>query len=231
LAVAFFWINEWQGNKRIEVASADTVLKQLLPDGSIVWLNKHSIVRYKKGFANHRSIELVKGEGFFEVKKDVAHPFIVKSGELNTTVKGTSFSVKMLPTSGNVKVSVATGRVAISKVRDTLCILFPNQRIRYNSATDILFQDSVMTAEAKGWIEGDVLLERASLAELADWLTINYNIVVENKALKDKGQYFVHFSSTISLDEAITILNLIVQQQHIQFFLQSHKVTIRHNMK
>ncbi|TKK71017.1 DUF4974 domain-containing protein [Ilyomonas limi] len=222
-----YWANATRQPGEVQIAAANAVLKSVLPDGSTIWLNKQSAVRYHEDFAEHRNIEITKGEVFFEVKKDAVHPFVVHAAAINTTVKGTSFSVKMLPRSGDVKVSVVTGRVAVSKAKDTLSVLLPHQRLKYHAGSKQFNRDSVSVAEANGWIDGDIVLEKASIAELADWLQTAYNISVINQTAGNTRYYYVHLSSTTSLDDAISILNLLVQQEHARFQLQGNTIILK----
>ena len=68
--------------------------KLVLADGTIVWLNSDSHIRYPVTFSgNTRQVEL-EGEAYFEVAKDVEKPFIVRMNEYNVRVTGTQFNVR-----------------------------------------------------------------------------------------------------------------------------------------
>ena len=216
-------------DKIITVASASgQIIKHELPDGSIVVLNDSSVVSYNSNdFEEHRSINLLRGEAFFEVKKDPAHPFVVASNEVNTTVKGTSFSVKLLQQSGNVKVSVVTGRVAVSHAADTLDVLYPGQRLKYNHLSGTAVKDSVSGAEANGWIHGEILMQNASLGEIAQWFESAFRVHVINYKNNNTGDYYLRVNKNISLEEAIKILNLLGKKDNIRFSLQQQTVIIQ----
>jgi transmembrane sensor len=213
---------------RIVVAAAPgKVVKQLLPDGSTVWLNDNSIVVYYSNFSAHRNIELQQGEAFFEVKKDAAHPFTVQSKGISTTVKGTSFSVKMVDRTGDVKVSVVTGKVLVHKEQDTLGYLLPGQRLRYIKQHNTTRTDSAQTGEANAWIHGDLFLQNATLNEVAQWLHDHFNVSVQNKRAHYTGDYYLQVKRDISLPEVIRILNLLGSKDHIQFSLHNQTVFIQ----
>lgn len=215
-------------DKMITVASAaGQIIKHELPDGSIVVLNDSSVVSYNSNdFEEKRKISLLRGEAFFEVKKDPAHPFVVASNEINTTVKGTSFSVKLLQQSGNVKVSVLTGRVAVSNAADTLNVLYPNQRLKYDHLSGRAVKDSVSNAEANGWMNGEILMQNASLEEIMQWIESNYRVKIVNEKKYAGGEYYLQVKRNIHLEEALAILNLIGKQNHIQFSLLNGSVII-----
>ena len=67
-----------------------------LPDGSRIWVNQNTEIEYPKQFASNERVISLKGEAFFEVARDTSRPFIITSGEIRTTVLGTSFNVKAL---------------------------------------------------------------------------------------------------------------------------------------
>lgn len=211
----------------VVTAQAGKVEKKILPDGSTVWLNDNSAVSYYSDFARHRNIELKKGEAFFEVKKDAAHPFTVLSNNVSTTVKGTSFSVKMIGRTGDIKVSVVTGKVLVHKQQDTLGLLAPGQRLRYIKQQATAITDNVQTGEANAWIQGDQFLQNATLQEVIQWLQDHFNVKVKNRRTNYKGDYYLQVKGDITLSEAISILNLLGTKDHIQFSLNNQTVFIQ----
>ena len=208
-------------------AAPGKVEKSVLPDGSTVWLNDNSRIAYYSNFSGHRNIELQKGEAFFEVKKDAAHPFTVLSNKVSTTVKGTSFSVKMIDRSGDIKVSVVTGKVLVHSQQDTLGYLLPGQRLRFVKQRATATIDSIQTGEANAWIKGEQFLQNASLNEVIQWLHDHFNITVKNNRTDYKGEYYLQVKRDISLQEVIRILNLLGAKDHIQFLLHNQTVFIQ----
>lgn len=208
-------------------AAYGKVEKKVLPDGSIVWLNDNSSIAYYSNFSGHRTIELQKGEAFFQVKKDAAHPFTVLSNNVSTTVKGTSFSVKMIDRTGDIKVSVVTGKVLVHKQQDTLGFLLPGQRLRFSKQRANATIDSIQNGEANAWIQGELFLQNASLHEVIQWLHDHFNITVQNGRTTYKGEYYLQVKRDISLQEVIRILNLLGTKDHIQFSLHNQTVFIQ----
>lgn len=88
------------------------ITKNTLPDGSIVWLNPMAILSYPAKFGKIREVAM-RGEAFFEVAKDHAHPFIVTSGKVLTKVWGTSFRIRAMSGDSSTQVSVLTGKVSV----------------------------------------------------------------------------------------------------------------------
>ena len=117
VAGAFLWmtrtteaVNDW-----IMVQAMDNSTEKVeLPDGSTVWLNENSQLAYAANFSNNRQLTL-KGEAFFEVERDAAHPLSIESGQTITTVLGTSFNIRAYPSESAVEVSVSSGKVSFAE--------------------------------------------------------------------------------------------------------------------
>jgi len=91
------------------------ILKQVLPDSSVVWLNPNASLSWPKKFIKASRNVVMKGDCFFEVTKDLKHPFIISSEHLVTKVWGTSFRVHDDTYFTAAKVTVLTGKVSVSK--------------------------------------------------------------------------------------------------------------------
>jgi transmembrane sensor len=221
----------WYVNSRprhIIVASMPGKMEKIaLPDGSTVWLNDNTEIAYYSNFTGNRTIELTKGEAFFDVKKDAAHPFTVQSNDVQTTVKGTSFSVKLIDRTGDIKVSVVTGKVLVHKQLDTLGLLVPRQRLRIIHQTNSAAIDSVQAGEANAWMQGELFLQNATLDEVIQWLQDHFNVKVDNKRINYKGEYYLQVKRDIKLEEIIKILNLLGSKDKVQFIYNNQTVIIQ----
>lgn len=100
-------------NNDLHFESGEQVLACNLPDGSIVTLNRNAVLDYKKDSKDGRRQVQLRGEGFFEVTPDKAHPFVIAVGDVTVKVVGTSFNVKA--GSDKTEISVETGVVDVSK--------------------------------------------------------------------------------------------------------------------
>ncbi|WP_202702285.1 FecR family protein [Flavobacterium sp. UGB4466] len=110
----------------IEITSTITFKNDIrlisLPDGTRVWLNENSQLEYPEHFSdNERNVSL-KGEAFFEVKRDPSRPFVITSGVIKTTVLGTSFNIKAY-NEKQPEVNVRTGKVKVEGETNTVLLL------------------------------------------------------------------------------------------------------------
>ncbi len=102
------------------VKATDSVRKITLLDGSVVTLNRGGQLALSKALQNNERVVGLQGEAFFSIAADRAHPFIVRVGDLNIQVLGTSFNVRQ---QGNgIEVIVETGAVRVSRGGDNMVL-------------------------------------------------------------------------------------------------------------
>lgn len=180
-----------------------------LPDGSTVWLNGNSSLRYPKQFAaNSREVQL-EGEAFFEVVKDASKPFRISAGETITEVKGTSFNVDAAGQK-EIIVSVVTGKVELREEDkpENRVLLTPNQTGRFNAVAHKVTSETTSDLNFMAWQTGILRFQNAELSTIAHDLEKFYGkkVIFRNEALKN-----CHLTSTFdhqSLEEVLEVLHL-----------------------
>jgi ferric-dicitrate binding protein FerR (iron transport regulator) len=133
------------------LSRAGTRTKLVLPDGTRVWLNSNSKLKYTSEFnANTREVSL-EGEAYFDVVKDVLHPFIVHTSSLDIKVLGTAFTIKSYPQDETVEATLLRGTIEVSRKDNpgiSRVILKPNEKLVFNKKKAVLarpghFRDQV----------------------------------------------------------------------------------------
>ena len=102
--------------------------KVILPDGSVVWLNSESSLRYPTRFSGKRREVELQGQGFFEVERDEQMPFEVKSGDLRVEVLGTSFDIMNYANEKQARVTLASGKLRVGNGERAMVIV-PDQQV------------------------------------------------------------------------------------------------------
>lgn len=107
-----------------------------LPDGTKVWLNGGSSLKFSNTFNKSDRSVTIRGEGYFDVKHNKELPFFVNTGEIRIKVLGTAFNIKAYPDEGLVETTLERGSLAIEKVGEEgghlpQAILEPNQRATF----------------------------------------------------------------------------------------------------
>lgn len=118
-----------------QTMSATGERKQLqLADGTKVWLSPNSKLSYPDKFTNKQRLVSLDGEAFFEVAHDAEHPFIIKTGQVSTTVLGTSFNINAYQQKHTINVTLVSGKVAVALNTKNVTML-PNQQIIVDKTT------------------------------------------------------------------------------------------------
>ncbi|MEM1405705.1 MAG: FecR domain-containing protein [Bacteroidota bacterium] len=185
LLVSFFFlgIEPRMHHTENEFAAIDTITQIELPDGSMVTLNVKSKVTYRDGFGKtHRDISL-SGEAFFDVKRNEELPFTITSGDISTTVLGTSFNVLAYPEeaplvtvqSGKVKVSSQASEVLLENGEQVM--LDGNKLIKNKVSSDlaIYFQ----------WQAGELILPNLEFKAAIKRIARYYNYSVDLNHVSD----------------------------------------------
>jgi ferric-dicitrate binding protein FerR (iron transport regulator) len=177
-----------------------------LSDGSRVWLNAASSLRYPAVFqGSERQVELT-GEAYFEVAKNSRAPFRVKAGSMQIGVLGTEFNVMAYSDEGQVRTTLINGSVRILVGHDSLMLQPAQQVCLYNNGTFKKI-DSASVEEAIAWKQGDILFKNAGIEVIMRSLARWYDVDVEYKG-KPADRFNVDIPRNVPLSEVLKILQL-----------------------
>lgn len=184
--------------------------KITFPDGSVVWLNAGSKVKYDSNFAKaSRNVELT-GEGYFEVSKNKELPFVVNTEKLSVKVLGTKFNLKSYEEDSEVKVTLKEGAVKVGDfLTDAAPVeLKPNQRFTFRKADLSMLVDSVDASHIDNWRNGAMTFDKVPLEEIAKELRRLYNIPIRIESDKLKQiVYYSDFQENVSVEKVLEILS------------------------
>ncbi len=166
-------------------------LRVTLPDGSIVYLNAGSSIRYPEKFAGNIRRIVLKGEAFFDVARDSLHPFVVCSDNLKTTVLGTTFNIKTFANERNM-VTVASGKVKVENTNPEQSgelLLLPNQQAVYNPGGKHFKITEVDADNFIAWKNGIIRFNNDPLSEVIKILERWYNVKIELEGIEHNKIY------------------------------------------
>lgn len=180
------------------------VISLRLNDGTIVWLNSQSSIRYPVAFVgDERQVEIT-GEAYFEVAKNLSKKFIVASNGLNIEVLGTHFNVNSYNENKNIKVTLLEGSVKIIKGGGA-CILKPGQQAQVANEIQVLNGANIESVMA--WKNGFFSFSGTSVEELMNILGRWYNVeIVFNKSIPNR-QFGGQIATTANLSQVVKVLN------------------------
>ena len=193
----------------------------LLPDGTRVWLNAATSLKYPVSFAlsKERVVEL-NGEAYFEVAHDKAHPFRVVSNKQNVEVLGTHFNVNAYPDEPNTKTTLLEGSVKVTSENDKV-ILKPNQES--DLITNFKVSD-VDAQEAISWKNGDFRFDEEPLEivmrQIARWYDVK--VVFEDESVKKETLVAV----TKRFDSIAKLLKIIEQTTDARFIIEGSTIRV-----
>ena len=148
----------------------------VLADGTKVWLNSFSELRYPVNFTGKKREVILAGEAYFDVVGDPEHPFVVKVNDLDISVLGTQFNVNAY-TAGIVKTVLVEGRVNL-RGRMGEIDLHPRQMGEYRETDGNLHMMEVDVLPHVAWKDGNFIFRSESLEDIMDKLSIWYNLDV-----------------------------------------------------
>ncbi|KQC00673.1 FecR family protein [Pedobacter sp. Hv1] len=216
---------EFAGPNLVSLKMPEHTKQQItLSDGSRVWINAGSELKYSSEFSGSTREVYLNGEAYFDIKKDPKRPFIVHTGKLTTTVLGTAFNIKTDPKNNQIKVTVTRGKVKVSKGKQTLGLLIPNQQIVYNTTSQTYQQYKVDAIKSINWLPSDLFFDNATFGEAAKILGERFNVKIEfaNEQIKN-----CRFSGTAMANREIEdILEVICKFNNSTYKRERNTITI-----
>jgi ferric-dicitrate binding protein FerR (iron transport regulator) len=186
------------------------MVQVMLADGSMVWLNTASSLKYPTAFSgNERRIELT-GEAYFEVKHDAAKPFFVHTKNVTVNVLGTGFNVSAYEDDEQSNVVLVKGSVALAAKGNAGVItkqLSPGNMASFNTGANSIAVTAVNTDEYVSWKDGYLIFRQAPLDRIVKRVSRYYDAYIDTKNLTHSDETF---SGRLDLQKSIDdVMNLI----------------------
>ncbi|MCB0632457.1 MAG: DUF4974 domain-containing protein [Saprospiraceae bacterium] len=189
-----------------------------LPDGTLVWLNHESTLRYPQRFEpGEREVEL-SGEAYFEVTSDPEHPFRVHSGQLDVVAVGTEFNVLAYPEDTTMEITLIAGRVDIRrKIRNddrTLYQMEPDEHLLFQKRARKLVPSAVSSDKYTAWKEGKLIFENDPISNVIERLSRWFNVDFE---LEDPDLSNYTYTATFVSETLPQVLELMELASPIEY--------------
>lgn len=179
-----------------------------LPDGSKVWVNAGSCIKYPSVFGKVRHVELT-GEALFDVKKDAKRPFIVSTKKADIKVLGTKFNVCSY-IGESIVVSLLRGKVSVYKPEEesNATILMPNQQLTEINGK---FSVSPITEDPILWKDGIYSFHNMKMNSIIQKLQLYYDIKI---CVKDKSLLNLEYSGKFRQRDGVVEMLRLIQKVH-----------------
>ena len=192
----------------------------VLPDGSRVWLNSASRLRYPTAFSGGQRLVELEGQGYFDVRKDAEHPFIVKTKTLDVEVLGTGFDVMAYPDEKSMNTTLVEGAVRVKDV-----MLKPGQQARMEYSTGCIYVEPADIQQVIAWKTGFFEFDNANLADImrqaSRWYDIDIDMNITGQNLNKA--YGGRISRNLPLSELLNML----EANGARFNLQGRKLIVQ----
>jgi len=157
-----------------------------LSDGSEVYLNYGSKIRYPQFFTGNTREIMLTGEGFFNVAHNPEKPFFVKTGKLNVKALGTAFNVLAYPEDNIVETTLVNGKVVLEQTEvngfiKTIGTMEPGQHVSINSKSGTVSSAIGSVDRYIAWKDGKQVFEDMSITQVAERLSRMFNVDIEVK--------------------------------------------------
>ncbi len=202
-------------------ASYGTQSRVELADGTVVYLNSGSTLRFPGSFngMKTRNVEL-SGEGHFKVAKNMEQPFIVDIHKMQIKVLGTTFNVDAYTNNTSFTIALVEGSIELQQKTNNgiseLLEMKPNQVAFYNQAENkLILETADDLSKYTAWTNGKIVLSNDPVNKVIQKLENWYNVDIE---LADKRLEKYRFTGTFidePLEQVLSILNLTSQMEYI----------------
>ncbi|MCO5235839.1 MAG: FecR domain-containing protein [Chitinophagaceae bacterium] len=196
-----------------------------LSDGTKVWLNAASSIRFPVNFTGNERRVYITGEVYFEIAKDRQHPFRVElnNGENVIEVLGTHFNVNAYDDEAAVKTTLIEGKVKLTtRDHDTPSILLPGQQSETDKEGNTVIRKNADTEAAIAWIHGNFQFRSAGLQEILRQVARWYDVDIEYKEDLD-----MHFTGQLPRSESVyTVFKHLSLTGAVHFTINGRKVIV-----
>ncbi len=183
-----------------------SVLNTELPDGTKIWLNQGSKLKYPQRFTGNTRRIYMEGEGFFKVSHNPDKPFVVEVNRFEVVALGTEFNVRAYPQDNTIETSLVSGRVVVNSISrkgdpsQKIFELLPKEHMVIDLATNTFTSKTEYLENFVSWKDGKLIFREASLKEilrrLSNWNNTEFIIM-------DKDIESLTYTATFT-DETLT---------------------------
>lgn len=197
----------------------------MLADGTKVYLNAETELRYPAAFGGSERRVFLNGEAYFEVARDTSCPFYVETSCQTVCVLGTSFNINAYSEESRNYTTLVSGKVEVSgKQSGNGMILQPGQQTVLDMASGKMEVRKVDVRQVTAWREGLFVFDGLSLEQIMAKLSRWYDVQVFYKNPEARNYIFKgNIPRYNSLEE---VLNTLGKVSNLHFDLQGETVTV-----
>ena len=191
-------------------APAGSMMHVELGDGTKVWLNHGSKLKYPHQFEGENRKVFLTGEAYFEVAHNAKVPFIVGTNYLDVKATGTAFNVSAYPEDDNIETTLVEGKVILyeSKSNREINALSPGECLKFIAQKNLFTIESGNTEKYTAWKEGLLVFKNERVEDVAKKLARWYNVEVEIANVKVNEFTFTATFMDETLPQVLELMTL-----------------------
>ncbi|MDD4109337.1 MAG: FecR family protein [Prolixibacteraceae bacterium] len=201
-----------------------------LPDGTVIFLNADTEIKYKAGSSNEPREVYLDGEGWFNVGKDKKRPFIVHTPYYDVHVTGTQFNIKAYRGDNEVITTIEEGEVELKSFDDMITekfiTLIPGEQAIFNKKSKNVDIKTVNSKWYTAWKENKLIFMNMSLKELIVLIERKYGVDI---IVKDESILDYHCDGTFKNESIIEVLEIIKKTLPINYHIVGQQIEITSN--
>ena len=197
-----------------------------LSDGTKVWLNSSTTLRYPVQFSSAERKAELNGEAYFEVARDDKKPFRIITGEQVLEVLGTSFNISSYNEDEDISTTLLSGKVQLSLQSDPSVsqVLMPSYQGVFNKNNRSFSSERVDVDQYTAWKEGWFRFEDQNLSEMMVTLSRWYDVDVK---FENQDAENIKFTGSIRrYDHLEEILKIIERTKEVKFTIREKEIII-----
>ncbi|HEY9362338.1 MAG TPA: FecR domain-containing protein [Chitinophagaceae bacterium] len=206
--------------------------KKILPDSTEVWLNAGSHIQYADNFIQKTRDVYLEGEGYFSVRHDAKHPFIVHAGNITVRALGTKFNVRAYQNENKVEATLISGKIQVNidDKPDKNIILIPNEKLTVtnenpklsNTNTQVRKELSFEVKEVEqipsisairevAWLQDKLAFENEAFGDLAKRMERRYDVHIIFKTNSLANERLSGVFENENIQKALSLLQMTTE--------------------
>ena len=191
LLIAFgFALNRYVNRSAVvNITTTEALVENYaLPDGTLIWVNKHSNLSFPKDFSEKERVVHLEGEAFFQIAKNPNQPFVVKTADSEVRVLGTAFNLRAYSNEKEVSIEVKEGRVEFNSLAtEEKRNLKAGDKVSFEKEKELFSNVSAIAWKDVAWKNKKLNFTDTPIKEVAAYLKTNFgvSVVIKPKNLEN----------------------------------------------
>jgi transmembrane sensor len=232
-----YWVSQYNhpvGQYTETIAPRGQKSQIVLADGTKVWLNSDTKIKYPGNFSKNQRDVYLDGEAFFEVSKNAHQPFVVHTSGVNVKVLGTKFNVKAYADESDIETSLFEGKVNLMMNNSSLGSLVekeiePGQSFVYSKTDHQLVANKFSQDEINGWKNNQLIFKDDTFSNLVRKLERWYDVkVVYDEKLFNDRRLTVELYEGERLERLMDIISLTLS---VDYKYEKGKISLTPKIK